>query len=157
METTQCSPQVLNYVSSGSGLATQLRKVMGRIESLSKAHQPIPVKLSKRAEVLINTVSSWASETCAEKDEPTDACPLRYKTSKRCDSTVQCMQSGDTITQSPDSATSSMSSASISRRNELSSKRSSSSVTRAFRTKYKKAWQSTQSRQKQLMNSFDKL
>ena len=160
MESAQCSPQVLNYVSSGSGLATKLRKVMSRIESLSKAQQPIPVRLSKRAEVLIHTVSSWASESCVPKEESSDSCPLRYKKTRRCSPSVQSVgsvQSGDTSTHSPDSTTSSMSSGSPPRRNELKSKRSSSSVTRAFRTKYKKAWQYTQSRQKQLINSFDRM
>ena len=159
METTQCSPHVMNYVSSGSGLVTQLRKVMCRIESLSKARQPIPVKLSKRAEVLIHTVSSWASDSCVSKDDPSDSCPLRYKKTRRPDPSSQSAQStqssNTTTTRTPDSSTSSVSSVSPPRRNGFDSKKSSSSVTRAFRTKYNKTWQNTQSRQRYVINSFD--
>lgn len=144
MATTSYSPQVVKCVSSASDLATKLRKVMSRIETCQTKHMPIPVKLSRRAEVLLVRVQEWQYGSSTIDDAHVDACPLRFK------------QVPDEDSASPAATRASSTSSSPPRSNPspFKKKRSSLSFDTVLRSKYQKSWKKTKNNQEKLVSSL---
>lgn len=145
MATTSYSPQVVKCVSSASDLATKLRKVMSRIETCQTNRMPIPVKLSRRAEVLIARVQEWHHGSSTIDDTQVD-CPLRFK------------RVPDEDSPSPTGSRASSTSSSPPRTNPNPSpykkKRSSMSFDTVLRNKYQKSWKKTKNSQVKLISEL---
>ena len=136
------SPQVFTCLSNASGLASQLRKVMLHIEKCTEQQIPVPVKLSRRAEQLVERVQSWeAGSLVADECD----CPMRYKSSHEETSPV------NSSTSSLSSQTTQSNSNSPPKLNKKGSVLSMSSV---IRNKYQKTFKKTKNNQRQLISSF---
>lgn len=145
--TTSYSPQVVKCVSSASELATKLRKVMTRIESCKSNHMPIPVKLSRRAEVLLSRVEEWRYGS-SNIDEGTVTCPLRFTKLSEEESTspTGSRASSSGLSLSPPKQTSNSS--------PYKKKQSMMSFDSVLRNKYQRTWRKTKENQEKLISSL---
>jgi len=136
------SPHVLECVSVASKLTTQLRHIMSKIQICNDKQLPVPVKLSRKANQLVEQVKSWDPSIVDDKIE----CPMRY-------------QQNHEETTSPTKSTSSTTSQIMDSHNTLSppklhKKQSYVSIGSVLRNKYKKSLKKTKANQKQLISSF---
>ena len=141
--TSPYSPQVINCLSSASGLASQLRKVMLRIEQCTEQQIPVPVKLSRRAEQLVERVQSWEAGSLVTDECD---CPMRYKPSHE-----------EKDTSPVNSSTSSLSSQTTNYSNspqKLQKKGSVLSMSSVIRNKYQKSFKKTKNNQRHLISTF---
>lgn len=146
MATTSYSPQVVKCVSSASDLATKLRKVMSRIETCQTNRMPIPVKLSRRAEILLARVQEWHSGSFVIDDVEVDECPLRFKRVPDEDSTSPTGSRTSSTTSSPPRTNPNPS--------PYKKKRSSMSFDTVLRNKYQKSWKKTKNTQVKLISEL---
>jgi hypothetical protein len=160
MDKIQYSPQVVNSLAKASGLTTQLRKVMGKLELCKKRNLPVPVNLTRKAESLLDEVQKWKGVQFTEA--PDWSCPMRFTPHVNLHSNAQ----SDTD-KSPDEQmsgsrwgmTHSLEGADIHRTSSAqnvrvgSATRVGSAITNRMKHKYKKQWETTQTRQKRLYTS----
>ena len=134
----QYSPQVVNSLSKASGLVSQLRKVMTKVECCQNSNIPVPVKLAKRAQVLIDHVGEWENRDVQIEN----TCPMRF--------TPQVVSTSSSPHESPDET--SISKWGIQRPPNSASK-SSSSMKKKMKCKYRNQWDNLQKRQMMLYES----
>lgn len=135
MNNVQYSPQVVNSLAKASGLATQLRKVMSRVEIYQQNNTPIPVKLIKRAQVLIEKVDLW--EHTSDDINNSHVCPMRFTphlVSTPIDDTSSITKWGMEHT-------------------PTSSNTKNNSMSKKMKSKYKNQWNNMQKRQMKLYES----
>ena len=137
------SPQVFTCLSNASGLASQLRKVMLHIEKYTEQQVPVPVKLSRKAEQLVERVQSWEAGSLVTDEYD---CPMRYKSSHE-----------EKETSPVNSSTSSLSSQTTNFSNsppKLQKKGSVLSMSSVIRNKYQKTFKKTKNNQRHLISTF---
>ena len=153
MATVQYSPQVVNYLAKASGLTTQLHKVIGKLELYKKRNLPVPVKLTRRAESLMEEVQKWKNPQVTESQDW--SCPMRFTpqstTHSNVDKSQEELMSGSRwgMTQSPQ-GTDPQSTASAQNVHVQSATKVGSAITKRMKQKYKKQWENTQTRQKRI-------
>ena len=136
------SPQVINCLSSASGLASQLRKVMLRIEQCTEQQIPVPVKLSRRAEQLVERVQSWEADSIVTNGCD---CPMRYKPSHEEKDTSPVNSSTSSLSSQTNYSNSPQ---------KLQKKGSVLSMSSVIRNKYQKTFKKTKNNQRNLISSF---
>ncbi len=138
------SPQVVNSLAKASGLATKLRKAIARVEIYQKSNIPVPVKLTKRAQVILDQVDEWEGQNVQMETK----CPMRF--------TPQLYKKTNMLEHTPGSPGEHEHSSSIFKWGFQpldSSSKSSGSMNKKMKNKYKNQWDNLQKRQLRLYES----
>lgn len=125
------SPHVVGCLTSASGLASQLRSVINKLEGCQASNMPVPVNLAKRAQVLLNRVDILENKDVVQDN----VCPMRFTPQIATSSTSPDQVPGsNTKWGMPNSA----------------NNRSSGSMLRKMKNRYKSEWENMQRRQNKL-------